>query len=121
VLDDESVALAASHPANAERMTQIFTTTFDFVAAHGADKVFRRWDEARGEFKGSFLSTAFEVFALGIGYHVASGTPYSQDLLAIVKQFWNRPEMAGGFATGRSTERRLVEFVPLGRTITAPH
>ena len=50
-------------------------------------------------------------------YHVANGSPHCQDLLEVVKRFWSRPEMTGGYATGRSTERRLVEFVPLGRTI----
>jgi hypothetical protein len=119
VLDDESVALATEHPRDAVELKRAFTETFDFIASHGADKVFRRWDRDRGEFKGSFLSTAFEVFGLGLGYHIASRKPYCQDLLAAVKDFWNRPEMAGGYATGRSTERRLVDFVPLGRQITA--
>ena len=96
----------------------MFTATFDFIASHGADKVFRRWNAERQEFKGSFLSTAFEVFALGIGYHMAQGTPVTDDLLKVVKDFWNRPEMRGGYATGRSTERRLVDFMPLGRAIT---
>ncbi len=79
--------------------------------------MFRRWDAERNEFKGSSLSTAFEVFALGIGYHIAAWTGHRRDLLAAVKEFWTRPEMRGGVATGKSTERRLVEFVPLGRQI----
>lgn len=118
VLDDESVAMASDYPGETQQLERIFRETFEFIAANGGDKVFRRWDNARGEFKGSFLSTAFEVFALGIGYHVATGAPYRQDLLMVVKEFWARPDMQGGYATGRSTERRLVEFVPIGRQIT---
>jgi hypothetical protein len=119
VLDDESVALAESHPEHADEMKKAFTNTFDFIASQGADKVFRRWDRERNEFKGSFLSTAFEVFGLGIGYHAARNERHTQDLLSVVKEFWSKPEMAGGFATGRSTERRLADFVPIGRAITA--
>ncbi len=118
-LDDQSVALASKYPEGSEKLRRVFTETFDFIADNGADDVFRRWDQTRDEFKGSFLSTAFEVFGLGIGYHVATGTPYRRDLVNVVKNFWNREEMAGGFATGRSTERRLADFVPLGRQITA--
>lgn len=119
LLDDESIALAGAHPNGADALRQTFVATFDFLAANGADKVFRRWDEGRGEFKGSFLLTAFEVFGLGVGYHFSSRTPLCHDLLRVVKDFWNRPEMAGGFATGRSTESRLASFVPLGRQITS--
>jgi hypothetical protein len=117
VLDDEAIALAYSFPVGADVLRQVFEQTFDFVAANGGEKVFRKWDQGRSEFKGSFLGTAFEVFALGVGYHIACGAPYRQDLLTAVKEFWARPEMQGGFATGRSTERRLTEFVPLGREL----
>jgi hypothetical protein len=119
VLDDESIALASDFPRQSQELEQTFRRTFEFIAAQGADKVFRRWDPERDEFKGSFLSTAFEVFGLGVGYHFAMKTPPRTNLLETVKEFWRRPEMRGGYATGRSTERRLVDFVPLGREITA--
>jgi hypothetical protein len=117
VLDDESIALAYTHPTQADSLRNVFTQTFDFIANNGREKIFRKWDEDRSEFKGSFLVTAFEVFALGLGYHIANGTTYCTDLLSVVTEFWRRPEMQGGFATGRSTERRLIQFVPLGREL----
>lgn len=120
VLDDESIEIAKTHPDRAPELRRTFVRTFDFIALNGADKVFRRWDHKRREFKGSFLVTAFEVFALGVGYHIANGIPHRTDLLEAVKQFWMRPEMQGGFATGKSTERRLVDFVPLGRALLSP-
>lgn len=115
VLDNESVSLAASFPAASEQLQRVFESTFDFIAKNGADRVFKKWDIEKHEFKGSFLNTAFEVFALGVGYHVAHGTPHRQDLLTAVKEFWSRSEMRGRYATGVSTERRLVKFLPLGR------
>ena len=80
--------MADEYPARTTELKKVFTATFDFIASHGADKVFRRWNAERQEFKGSFLSTAFEVFALGIGYHMAQGTPVTDDLLKVVKDFW---------------------------------
>ena len=119
VLDDEAVRLASSYPLTADTLANTFKTTFDVIAAGGGENVFRKWDTDKKEFKGSFLNTAFEVFALGIGYHVANGTPYKTDLLDTVKDFWSRDQMKKGFATGRSTEARLLDFMPLGRELTS--
>jgi len=119
VLDDESIALAEKYPSGVLELERIFKSTFDTIAANGADEVFRRWDNERQEFRGSFLNTAFEVFGLGIGYHIANATRCRTDLLALARTFWARPEMQSGYATGRSTEARLTQFVPLGRQITA--
>jgi hypothetical protein len=119
VLDDESVALASMYPHGDVSLESTFKQTFDYIDAHGGDRVFRKWDPKRGEFVGQFLHSAFEIFALGIGYHVAHGRNMHQDLLTVVQNFWTRPEMTSGFATGRSTEARLAEFVPLGREIVA--
>lgn len=119
VLDDESVKMASVYPRHTRKMEKVFCDTFDVIFGNGGDKIFRRWDVGRGEFKGSFLNTAFEVFALGVGYHVAGGTNYRTDLIKAAKEFWSRPDMQTGFATGRSTEARLLEFIPLGRDFLA--
>lgn len=119
VLDDESIALASAYPRGSKKLASTFTSTFDTIAKSGGENVFRRWDSARKEFKGSFLNTAFEVFAFGLGYHVQAGSPYRTDLMDAVKEFWSKPEMQKGFATGRSTEARLAEFIPMGRKLLA--
>lgn len=119
LLDDEIVKMATLPESAIAQLEHVFKTTFVFINQNGGPDVFRKWDPQRGQFRGSFLSTSFEVFALGIGYQIANNKPYQQGLLAVVKKFWSRPEMQSGFATGRSTEARLAEFVPLGREITA--
>jgi hypothetical protein len=117
VLDDESVALAARFPKGISEFDKVFRETFSVIAGNGADRVFRKWDPVRRQFKGSFLNTAFEVFGLGMGFHVARGTPYRTDLLEAAQEFWD--EMESGYATGKSTEARLIQFIPKGRAITA--
>ncbi len=118
ILDDDSISLAMHYPKKADHLSAVFKKTFHFIADRGGEDVFRRWDKEKGEFKGSFLNSAFEIFGLGIGYHVANGNRPEDDIVRVVKELWMRPEMAKGYATGRSTEARLVEFIPLGRAIT---
>ena len=111
--------LAIKYPEGLEKFEQDFTTTFTLIAENGADEVFRRWNVKKGEFQGSFLLTAFEVFGCGFGYNVANGIPVRSDLIDLVKEFWSMPQMQTGYSTGRSTESRLAENLPIGREITA--
>lgn len=117
VLDDESVALASAFPDRKVHLENVFVNTFEHISSNGADCIFRKWDSDRKAFRGSFLNTAYEVFALGVGFHVAMGNPYKADLVALAKEFW--ADVRSGYATGKSTEARLVRFIPLGRKVTA--
>ncbi|MBK6917726.1 MAG: DUF262 domain-containing protein [Deltaproteobacteria bacterium] len=120
VLDREAVALATKSPRGSTQLEATFVKTFDTIVANGGDAVFRRWDSGKKAFVGSFLNTAYEIIALGLGYHVAAGTQHRKDLLEVAKEVWALPEMARGFSTGRSTEARLAGFVPLGRKVLTP-
>ncbi len=117
VVDDESIAMAKQFPRKSKARERAFHETFDFILEHGGDDVFRKWDTERDEFRGSFLNTAFEVFATGIGFHVSNGSSYRTDLLDAVKEFWS--EMSSGFATGKSTESRMARYIPRGRELLA--
>lgn len=117
ILDDASVELATKFPAGFDRLENIFRTTFDSIYAHGNENVFRRWDLARGEFRGPFLTSAFEIVALGTGYHVAHGNAFRTDFIKAAQDLWTNMRMQAGFSTGRSTESRLVDFIPFGRDL----
>lgn len=119
ILDNESIQMAEIFPANAAELEAIFRATFKTLADNGGDLIFKKWDATKKEFRGSFLNTSFEVFALGMGYVIANRIDHRTDLLAVVIEFWSRPGMSSGFATGRSTEARLSEFIPLGRTLVS--
>lgn len=117
VLDEESVALARQNPNGSQSLREVFTQTFDILHECGGEDVFRRWDAIKGEFKGPFLLTSFEVFGLGLGHLIRNGIPRRSDIKAAVQEFWNLPQMKSKFATGQSTERRMVQFVPMGRNL----
>lgn len=119
ILDEALVKIATSSSTNRKNLEKVFKATFDAISSSGDEDIFRRWDQKKREFTGSFLISAFEIFALGVGYHVAKGQRHRTDLLEVAKQVWQRPDMQKGFATGRSTEARLIGFIPLGRQVTA--
>lgn len=118
ILDDAMVEVAMGDRADQIRLRQVFEATFDFILSSGGQQIFRRWETQKGEFTGSFLLSAFEIFGLGVGYHLANDHPVRRDLEDASKDVWSMPKMQAGFATGRSTEARLLDFIPLGRTIT---
>jgi hypothetical protein len=118
LLDDESVQLASLFPLSEGELERRFTETFDVVASGGVD-VFRKWDATKQRFVRGFLNTAFEVIAMGLGFHVAAHTPYRTDVLVAAQELWARDDMATRFATGLSTEARLARMLPIGRELMA--
>ena len=117
-LNDWSVDLA-SEPDRWPSLEATFLKTFKILAENGGENVLRKWDRNKSEFRGSFLNTSFEVLALGLGFHVASGTPHRTDMLAAARQLWELPEFTERFATGLATADRFVKTIPLGRRLTA--
>lgn len=116
-LDNKSVELAEKYEKGNPALELRFKQTFDYISEHGGEEVFKKYDINKMEFQGAFLTTSYEVFALGIGFAIAKKKALKRDLLKVVKKFWKDPEMAGGYSTGKSTEARLVKFVPIGRRI----
>ena len=117
VLDDAAQRMASEHPVKAERLERVFKRSFDIIHSAAGPDAFRRWDAQRASFYGGFLNTAFEVVAMGLGYHVANGSPHRDDILAAARELWRRPDMTTRFATGLPTETRLARMLPIGRTL----
>jgi Protein of unknown function DUF262 len=118
-LDEASLEMASQYPSSAASRMTVFQETFDLIYSDAGADAFRKWDTQRSSFRGGFLNTAFEVIAIGLGYHVASGTPYRSDVRAAAQELWKRPDMVTRFATGLSTEARMNRMLPLGRDLMA--
>ncbi len=120
ILDDKATEMATNYDEHSfSVLRNTFRETFKTINDNGNEDVFRRWDDVRGEFRGPFLTSAFEIFALGLGHNISEGKSIRTDLLVASKELWSSNRMKSGYSTGRSTESRLVEFIPLGRAITA--
>jgi len=114
-LESFSVDLAENFELRRAGLQEIFDETFTQLSS--SPDVFRRWNPEKGEFSGGFLNTAFEVIGIGLGTLVARGEAYRSDFEQVAKDLWSQGEMAGGFATGKSTERRLQIMLPKGRKL----
>lgn len=112
-LDDWSIELAADFGSRTDVLGRRFIDTFEALANGGGEDVFRRWDASRKQFRGAFLNTSFEVIALGLGYHLARGTPHRTDYLDAAKAL----QLGNRFATGLATADRFVKTIPLGRSL----
>lgn len=117
-LDNWSVDFASSFPEKSTELERVFTATFDAIAQHGSEQVFRKWDSKFDAFRGGFSSTSFETIALGIGYHIANGSNFRTDLVEAATELWTSaiPQYLGT-TTGLATGDRFAKTVPLGRDL----
>lgn len=118
VLDEEAIKLASADKSAWVKLEGVFNKTFKFISENGGADVFRKWDPNRNDFRGSFLNSGFEIFGLGVGFNIANKNVLNKYLIDAAKVLWSTPEMRRGFVTGKSTEFRLVNFIPEGRRIT---
>jgi hypothetical protein len=116
-LDDVAINLAEStNAAQRDRLSQVFRESFRLMASSGGDELLKRWNPGKQQFQGPFLSTAYEVLAMGIGYCVANGIPVRTDLRSAAQELWTQ-HFATGQSSGKSAERRIAENLPLGRDL----
>lgn len=121
VLDDYGLELADEYPSSrTTSLGDVFQRTMHMISAGVGTEFFRRFYADEGRFKGPFLNTSFEALASSLGFRLMRDLPVPADLAEAAKSFWRRPEISTRFATGRSTEWRLSNYVPLGRELLAP-
>lgn len=118
-LDDASVRLAEEFAVGAPQREVAFRRTFELLNDALGDNAFKKWDAVRGRFSGGFVNTSFEVLAVGLGHHIATGTAHRNDLEEAAKELWANPIIRDRFATGRNTERRMGVTLKLGRELMA--
>lgn len=93
-----------------------FKRTFDQLLQVD-EGIFGRWSPEKENFRGGFLNSAFEVFAVGLGHLIHSQSPLKPNLRQCAIDLWSEDGMRAGFATGKSTEARLKRLIPLGRQV----
>jgi hypothetical protein len=95
-LDSWSVDLAEDFSTRRDTLEQVFYRTFDELAERGGEDVFRKWDSERGQFRGPFLNTSFEVIGLGLGFHIATRTSHRTDYAQAARELWTLPMLKVG-------------------------
>jgi hypothetical protein len=80
------------------------------------DNSFKRYRGQDEKFLGGFLLSAYEVVALGIGYHYKN--PLAPDQIPQrIKTIWSDSTYQKWSGAGVNAARRLPHLIPLGRKV----
>ena len=99
--------------AEAEAFREVFSTL------RGAldEDPFRKYDAGRKKFTGGFSVSAFEIVALGLGYHSPLCERDPADILAQIQAFWTDIPAAVRHGSGIAASTRIPTTIPAGRRI----
>jgi len=107
-------------PLDREASAAAFRRTFAVLNESGlADDAFRKYDEGKGKFLGSFSISGYEAISLGLGarFTVDSNAPPPANLTDIVKGLWTNATYLGSSGSGVRASQRIPRIVPLGREL----
>ena len=116
-LTERLVDIAQDSNFDREQESKAFHFIFDTLANCLEDNSFRRFDKSKKRFAGSFLISAFEAVALGLGYNYENymaGT-FSLDVRSLVEKIWGMPAFRDSIGSGVSPSSRIPRTLPFGR------
>lgn len=113
-LDDEIVNIAGSSNFDWDKESDVFRNTFATIFGTCEDNAFRRYNPAADRFAGGFSVSAFEVLALGLGYHFEDAVYTPPDLLEKAKCLWRNHDVIQNMR-GRRSGERLKSTLTFGR------
>ena len=102
--------------------SKAFEFTFAQLAQSLGEDSFRKYDDEKKKHAGSFLISAFEPIALGLGYNFEKYRDHTRGQTAeigeIAKQIWTNSDFITG--SGVNSASRIRTNIPLGRSLFAP-
>ncbi len=118
-LTNEMRIMAVNKGLNYSHIETAFKTTFDLLNETTGDDSFKRYKSEHNRFLGGFLLSAYEVVALGIGYHYQH-LPSANQISDRIKSIWSNPDYQKWSGAGVNAARRLPYLIPLGRGVFSP-
>ncbi len=115
-LTDEMREMALNKELDYSYIEQAFKTTFDVLNEALADDSFKRYKPEQNRFLGGFLLSAYEMIALGIGYHY-NNLPPIEKIPHLIKSIWSNEIYQKWSGAGVHAARRLPYLIPLGREV----
>lgn len=111
--------MALKTDINYSHIEQAFDVTFNLLNEAMGDNSFKRYRGQDDKFLGGFLLSAYEVVALGMGYHYKN--PLTTDQIPErIKTVWSDSTYQKWLAAGVNAARRLPHLIPLGRKVFSP-
>lgn len=127
-LDDQAEYFAKKKSFDRESEERVFSTTFRVLFENYGDDIFRRYDCGSERHLGGFLISAFEVFAIGLGWHLkdSKAAVDKERLVEMVKSTWSDSDFLNSVCSGISAARRIPVVIPYARKrlekcLFAPH
>ena len=117
-LDEEIVKIAKNDNYDWQKEQEVFRNTFTAITDSCEDNAFRRYNPQKDRFSGGFSVSAFEVLALGLGYHFKDAAYTPPDLVEKAKCLWRDHEVIQNMR-GRRSGERLKSTLEFGRTFLA--
>lgn len=118
-LTDEMRKMALNKELDYSHIEKAFKKTFDILNEALHDDSFKRYKPEQDRFLGGFLLSAYEVIALGIGYHYQN-PPQRNQISSQIKSIWSHPTYKKWSGAGINAARRLPYLIPLGREVFSP-
>lgn len=118
-LTEKMREMASNKELDYHHIETAFKTTFDFLNEITGDDSFKRYKSEQDRFLGSFLLSAYEVVALGIGYNYKN-LPQTNQMSDKIKGIWSHPTYQKWSGMGVNAARRLPYLIPLGRKVFSP-
>ncbi|GAB4292462.1 MAG: hypothetical protein Fur0025_28140 [Oscillatoriaceae cyanobacterium] len=111
--------MALKQDLDYSHIEKAFDLTFNLLNTAMGDNSFKRYRPEDDRFLGGFLLSAYEVVALGIGYHYQNPTPIDQ-ICDRIKTIWSNETYKKWSGAGVNATRRLPHLIRLGRKVFAP-
>jgi len=119
-LTDSMVSLIENKRFDRQEEERIFRKTFDYLATNYGLDAFRRYDPMKKKHLGGFLHSAFEVVALGIGFHDGKSKASASAFASQVQGMWTDLSFQQWSGSGVRASSRIPKLIPLGRGLFRP-
>ena len=118
-LTDRISKMAREPNLDISHIKKAFYLTFDILNNTMGDNSFKRYRSEKDRFLGGFLVSAYEVIALGIGFHYKN-TLLRDKIADKIKRIWSNKTYQKWSISGVNAARGLPYLIPLGREVFAP-
>lgn len=116
LLDDEIIEICRNEDFDWDHEKSIFQHTFETLQQSTGANSFRRCNVDGIANSGGFIVSLFEIFALGIGFHIANRTLSLEEVTLAHRQFWQNQDVLVQFR-GRQAGDRLRTTLVMGREL----
>jgi hypothetical protein len=115
-VDERILGFAESNSYDYATEERAFRDTFRVIAESLGELTFRRYSSDKQDFRGRFLISAYEVLAIGLGYHQPLwNSKKSSPIEVVARRMWEDPEFTKNTGAGVGASTRVRKTIPLGR------